>query len=238
MKPSFIPAYYRLAEDLKNQIEAGELKPGDMIPSEAQLAKQYGVSRMTVRQGVALLTQGGFIETVQGKGSFITKPRMDKLLFKFAGGSYLGDSEKISSRLHNVEVVKAGAEIAGKLKLATGTKIIRIQLLLATEDGIAALDTRFLPYVKGQPLLEMEIEYADFPELVARHLELVPVKNHFAISLGCLTANEAAILGEKHGTPALCIEQIVYAANDNPIGWSKIVCPNDRLKITAVSQTF
>lgn len=58
----------RIAEDLRVRIQEGSLRPGTMLPSEAQLAEQYGVSRGTVRSALSLLVEDGLIEVVPGVG--------------------------------------------------------------------------------------------------------------------------------------------------------------------------
>lgn len=233
---SFVPAYYRLAEDLKAKIDRGELKPGDMIPSTAQLARQYGVSHMTVRHGLELLAKDGYIESVQGKGSFVAHPRMDTLVLNFSEESIFAENPGFSVQLKELEIIPADAKIAHRLGVKKGDKVLKIRRILSDEKGPVALDSRFLPYVKGTPLLEKEIAYAAFPDLVARHTELVTVKNVLEISPCILTKDEAELLDTKAGLPALCIEQIIYAAGNRPLGWSKMICRGDRFTIKAVSR--
>lgn len=235
---SFVPAYYRLAEDLKQKIEAGELKPGDAIPSESQLSKQYQVSRMTVRQGVTLLAKEGFIESIQGKGSFVTVPRMDTLLLRFSENSLLGESKTLKIKLLDVRVIPADRKISEKLAVDLGSRVLKIKRLLLSDEGPVAVDSRFLPYVKGVPILEREIEYAAFPDLVAKNIDLISARNNFKVSASILWKEEAELLEAKAGLPALCIEQIIYAANNQPIGWSKMICRGDRFTLTAVSHPF
>jgi len=63
--------YRRIAADLREKIEHGELQPGDLLPSEAALTAQYGVSRWTARQALIELQGAGLVETVHGKGRFV-----------------------------------------------------------------------------------------------------------------------------------------------------------------------
>jgi DNA-binding GntR family transcriptional regulator len=60
-------AYRRIADDLRRRIEAGELGPGDVLPSEATLVEQYGVARGTARQAFTDLNRAGFIEIRRGR---------------------------------------------------------------------------------------------------------------------------------------------------------------------------
>lgn len=235
-RTSFLPAYYRVAEDLKKKIDRGELKPGDMIPSTAQLARQYGVSHMTVRHGLELLVKDGYIESVQGKGSFVTAPRMDTLVLNLSEESIFGKKSGYCVQLNELEIVPADAKIAGKLGVKRGNKVLKIRRILSDAEGPVAVDSRFLPYVKGTPLLEKEIAYAAFPDLVARHTELISVKNVMEVSPCLLSKEEAELLDAREGLPSLCIEQIIYAAENRPIGWSKMICRGDRFRLKAVSR--
>jgi DNA-binding GntR family transcriptional regulator len=65
------PDYQRIADELRTKINAGELKPGDKIPSISQLQKQYGVSAQPVKSALLVLQTEGFVEGHQGRGVFV-----------------------------------------------------------------------------------------------------------------------------------------------------------------------
>lgn len=66
-----VPSYRLIAADLRERIERGELRPGDVLPSEAELTAQYRVSRGTTRQAFLELQAAGLIDAVQGRGRFV-----------------------------------------------------------------------------------------------------------------------------------------------------------------------
>lgn len=68
---SYAPAYVQLSDLLRGQIERGELRPGQPVPSEATLVAQHGLARESVRRAVALLRHEGRIYTVPGRGSYV-----------------------------------------------------------------------------------------------------------------------------------------------------------------------
>lgn len=77
--PEFSPresqlVYVALAEHVVARVQAGDLRPGARLPSERDLAAEYGVAYMTVRRAMARLREQGWIETVHGKGTFIADP--------------------------------------------------------------------------------------------------------------------------------------------------------------------
>ena len=67
------PQYKRIAADLRTQIESGDLRPGDPLPSESQLAEQYATARGTARHALAELEGAGLVESVHGKGRFVRR---------------------------------------------------------------------------------------------------------------------------------------------------------------------
>ena len=67
---SVSPLYEQIQNDLIDKIQAGEYRAGDRIPSEKEIAEQYGVSRITAVKALTELSLNGYIHRVQGKGSF------------------------------------------------------------------------------------------------------------------------------------------------------------------------
>ncbi|MCL0081334.1 GntR family transcriptional regulator [Peptococcaceae bacterium] len=65
--------YRQITDQIKNNILRGELMPGDTLPSIRSLAKELYISVITTKRAYAELEKEGFIETVPGKGSFVTK---------------------------------------------------------------------------------------------------------------------------------------------------------------------
>ena len=236
-KENFLPVFYQLAEDLKTQIELGELKPGDQIPSEPQLGEVYGISRMTVRRGLALLTEAGIIQTVRGKGNFVAEPRLNRLTLHFKENQS-ADEKQLRPKLLEVKSVSGVSFAAEMLNLPEGAKVIMIKSLIIGEKGPVALDVKHLPYIKGKPLLENEIEYADFPDIVARHTDVVIHKIEMNISSTVLQPEEALLLKAAPGFPALKVTRVIYSRDEKPLGISSVTYRADMFQLKAVSYPY
>jgi GntR family transcriptional regulator len=65
-------AYLRIADDIAARIASGELAPGARLRSERDLAEHFGVAYGTVRRAMAVLRERGLIETIHGRGTFVT----------------------------------------------------------------------------------------------------------------------------------------------------------------------
>ena len=232
-RENLIPVYYRLAEDIKKQIESGVLKDGDLLPTEAQLCEQYAISRMTVRQGLSLLAEAGLIETVRGKGSFVTRPRLNQLIIDL--NHNVTNKEQIRYTLLGVNLIRNDVEFASKLGFAGEANVITIKRLMFKDDVPVAVEEKFLRYQKGKPLLENQLEYADFPEVVARHQESVPVRNDMLIFVATLSAEQAKLLETEESLPALGIKQLIYSEDDKLLGVATMICHKDRFELKATS---
>src|SRR6185312_2560713 len=95
-----VPRYERLRQDLEGACASGRWKPGEPIPTEARLAQAHGVSIGTVRKAVDSLVADGWLERIQGKGTFVRRPRLDATLFRFfrlegRGGSPIAPGSRI-----------------------------------------------------------------------------------------------------------------------------------------------
>ena len=236
-KQHMIPIYYRLADDIKCQIESGELKQGDMLPTEGQLGENYGISRMTVRRGLALLTEARLIETIRGKGSFVTRPRLSQLVIDLKDNS-IGNGKPLRYRLLEVKFARDSNVAAQELGLEAQAKVIQLRRLLYQGEEVIAIEDKWMPYLKKKPLLETQLEYADFPEVVAKHQDSVPIKNEATISVGILSLSQAELLGEEPYSPALMIKQVIYSKDDKPLGISHMVYHKDRFQLRANSYPY
>ncbi|MEA2249512.1 MAG: GntR family transcriptional regulator [Solirubrobacteraceae bacterium] len=76
-RTSFVPLYYQLQEVLKEQIESGVWSPGEALPSEPELARRFRISRVVVRQALAILQDDRQIVRVKGRGTFVAQPKLD-----------------------------------------------------------------------------------------------------------------------------------------------------------------
>src|SRR5947209_1441684 len=118
-KKSFIPMYYQIQSQLLQMIQSGKLHPGDSLPSEDELRRACGVSRMTARHALQALENQGFASRHKGQGSFVSQPRVEKDIMHLAG--FTAEMRALglqpSSRILSAETVPASAEIASRLHI-------------------------------------------------------------------------------------------------------------------------
>lgn len=166
-----VPRYVQIADEIVQQIRAGVLKPGDLVPSESELVERYGVSGGTIRKAMAEVRASGLVDTRHGKGS-IVKDRPPVRLrssdrFRAShrrGGkaAYLAESEK-SGATAKVSVLfigptEAPEEIAERLGVDAGTQVLARRRLYFRNGVPVETATSYLPWdvVKDIPELFAE----------------------------------------------------------------------------------
>lgn len=233
---SFPPVYVKLAQDLKQQILSGRIKPGDAIPTEAQLCKQYGISRMTVRLGLKLLSKEGLIRSYRGKGSFVAFPELNELILELPDSSPI-NSNDFSTRLLGVNIINPDPWVASILQLKSDMKVIRFKKLHFVKDEIVALDTRYIVYEKCCPVVEEEIN-TTFISHITKLTGFVSIRNKVTFSAISLSEETAELLNTYANKPVMQIEQLVCGINNQPLGVSVIICDSEKYKLSAYTKTF
>ncbi len=131
------PAYAQVKNFIQQHIGSGEWRPGDLVPSEAALMQQFGISRMTVNRALRELTASGLVTRVQGSGTFVAE------LHRIASNLTIRDiQEEVVERghVHAARVLlsqaeKAGAEIAHSLGLRAGARVFHT-VMVHLENGV------------------------------------------------------------------------------------------------------
>jgi GntR family transcriptional regulator len=130
------PMYRQIAEDLRAQIESGEMKPGQQLRTELELREHYNASRNTVRDAIKWLTSLGLVETKPGQGTFVVQ-KIAPFVTKLSGDPTVGSDEGTvylsEARLQNrkptssppqVEIQEASADMAATLRIPKGAEVI------------------------------------------------------------------------------------------------------------------
>ena len=141
------PLYRSLYQQLKQNIETGVWKTGDLLPGEMQLCEMYHVSRITARQALELLKNEGFITRRAGKGSFITQPPIEQKLNSFYSFSDSSRSSgtPVSSIVLDYEPRKATSFQCELFRIPVRETLIRLERIRLMNGVPFAHETSFFP---------------------------------------------------------------------------------------------
>lgn len=163
------PVYRQIADALRAAIEAGELAPGERLPSEADLMRQFNVAQGTVRNALGLLRGEGLVLAEHGRGVFVReRPRLRRLSHdRFARrhreagkAAYLAEAEaesvKPSVDVYYVGPDKASADVAERLGVRMGAKVLARRRRYLSDGRPTELATSYIPWdlADGTPMLD------------------------------------------------------------------------------------
>lgn len=206
------PLYVRLKRALRDHIGRG-LKPGDPLPSEADLCRQYRVSRMTVRLALSALDNEGVITRRQGKGTFVAMPKRAAYVPYF--GSFTEEMRAQGraggTKLVTFEIIRADARIADRLRLEPHDEVIKIRRVRYADEEPICYQVSYLarsrfPALKSKQIARSSL-YTQLESTLGEPLEEAEE------SVEALLADpyRAQLLGIKPGAPLLLIERLVFS---------------------------
>lgn len=216
---SFTPMYAQIQAQLLEMIRSGRLQPGDLLPSEEELSRIYGISRMTARQALQSLKTQGFANRQKGKGTFVTRPKMEKDIAHLSGFSAemraLG--MKPSSRVLASQTVNASDEIASRLSINAGTPVFRLCRLRLANDVPLAVEEICLPAAKFPGIQKLDFSRHSLYQTIHERY-----RTRFGIADEVLEAraasrHEAELLEIPTRSCLLVISRILWSVDGEPI---------------------
>lgn len=229
------PVYQKIVDDIKRKISSAELNPGDTVLSEAALCKEYGASRMTVRKGLAILANEGYIYSIPGKGNFVRKPEINKYTVYYDEmNNSINSVDK--TKLLEVNIIMPDEKLASELQITRNKNVIMIRRLFYTDGAPVAYDVKFLPYHKGMPIVEKEIEHATFPEMLAKSVPLFALQKELTIQALIPNEDIKRHLNIYDELAILMVEQKLYNGEHKPIGLGRTYFRGDYIKLQGISQ--
>lgn len=229
------PVYIKIVEDLKNKINSAELKPGDMLPSESALCKDYSASRMTVRKGLSILANEGYIFSIPGKGNFVHKPATNKYIVYYDEmKNSINSVDK--TRLLEVNIIMPDEKLANELRINRNKNVIMIRRLFYTDGAPIAYDVKYLLYHKGMPIVEKEIEEATFPQMISNTVSLFALKKELMIYAQVPDEEIKRHLNIYDNLALLVVEQKLHDNEYKPMGLGITYFRGDYIKLRGVSE--
>lgn len=232
-RSSYEPAYAQLVNILRQSMARGILRPGDQLPSEAQLCERYGVSPMTVRRAINALVDQGVVIAEQGRGTFVKPVAMGEATFGLKNlQALLNDTEHTTVNVLEARIVRADERVARKLEIPLGERAIYIRRLLRT-DGLPSLYHReYLVYDPLRPIVEAELEVTALQRLFNGSGETILKHGDIALEATILNDEEAKLLQAPQPMAAFCFEHLFYDFDDKPISWGWFIARADRMKFS------
>ncbi len=234
-KTDGVPLYVQIRNRLREDITSKVLLPGQKIPAEDELAARYGVSRMTVRQGISDLIDEGLLYRRHGIGTFVAQPHFvrDHTHLTSFVETATEEGLEINIRVLIADILPAKLKVARSLSLKEGDLVVRVKTLRYVESLPITVHDAYVPYKLFPQRLQEDLE--------AHHLwyffETYGVRVKRAIQqVGAREADEevAGLLEIDEGAPILYKERTVYLDDGTPVEFTYCYNRGDRYTLTVV----
>ncbi len=230
-RESFEPAYVQLVNILREQIGSGQFRPGQRLPSESQLCQRYKVSPMTVRRAINILLDQGLVSTTQGRGTFVKPMELGTVMFGLDElQNFFRKNVNTKVKLLEVRIIKADADIAAKLNLSVGERVILIRRLITKEKEPVLYHQEYIIYDPARPIVEAEMEVTALHGLFAGMGETGLKRGELTIEATALNEDEARLLLAPPLLPCFRLEHVFFDFDDQPVSWGIFLCRGDRLR--------
>lgn len=212
------PLYVQLMEELETSIRNGVYKPGDKIMTEAEMAKEYGVSLITVRKAVGSLMEKGLVVRKQGKGTFVKKPKYSRNMKKLQSFTEMCEQMGVKPGAQVLEnrLIMADKKVADRLGIEPGSNVVYISRLRLADGEPVQVEKSYFP-LKYAFLLEEDLNNGSMFECLKEKAGAKVASSEKMIELCRATAEEAALMDVKKGDYLLFVKSTAYDENGEPM---------------------
>jgi GntR family transcriptional regulator len=229
--PAFSPLYQQIKGLILKSLEAGEWRPGDVIPSEQELAARFLVSPGTVRKAIDELAAENLVVRRQGKGTFVATHSERHIQYRFLRlQPEAGEPIPAQRRILECKRQRATAEIARLIGLKSGDPVIAIRRVLSFDGIPTILEDIWLPggAFKGLTLEALNADQGPMYAFFERVFDVRMLRAEEKIKAVSASEDTSALLNVATGHPLLCVERTSLTYNDSPMEFRRGLYRTDR----------
>jgi DNA-binding GntR family transcriptional regulator len=215
--------YQEIADALRQRVVAGEYARGRVLPSEAELSREFDASRVTIRRALETLRDDGILAARQGFGWFVASEPLRQTLGQLGTieGQLVESGIEAQRQIIEFAFVAARGRVRDALK--TG-QVLRVKRLNLADGEPFAVVTVWCPAELGQSLSRRDVEQSPFYELLGVRLRGATQ----TIGADAVSAEDAELLGVPVGSPVLLCERLTTDVEGHPVLLSQHVFPAHR----------
>lgn len=224
--------YQQIVESILEQIQTGILQPGARLPSESALSSQHKVGRNTIRHALSDLTVKGYVESVQGVGTFVTEthfPKTVEFLYGFSQ-EMAQRGKQVNSQLIEARIIPADPLLSRVLRIQLGAEVVFLNRLRVVDGKPAAIERAYLPHVFCHDILEHDFEKESLYDVLAAQYNMKPDHAEQEIGAEIATPQVAELLGLNHPAPVLVIRRETHTADGRVIEYVESEFRADRFR--------
>jgi len=227
--PARLPKYYQVKRQLLEFTAA--LDPGSPVPPERELARSYGTSRTTVRQALAELVIEGRLLRMQGKGTFVAKPKVAQVLelASYTEGMRAHGLHP-QTKILEIGYVTADEQLAALLGIRPGGRAVRVHRLRLADGEPMSIDTSHLPARRFPGLRKQLQRHRSLYETLRTAYGIRLAEAEETIETVLADPHDARLLGVDPGLPLLLLSRHAFDVTGEPVEWAQSWYRGDRYK--------
>lgn len=235
LQPGPVPRYHQLKEILLKLIKSGKFEPGEQFPTEEALCERFDVSRGTVARALNILADEGWLRRERGRGTFVSQLSPSTVTFRLV--SFAEDMEtrgvEPATRLVKRRVVPASEEVAARLQVPVGEKVIEIARVRLADERPMAYETRRLSYDLCPQLMDDDLEHHSIHSLLIDKYNIPLIRACHTVEARVPSEEEARILEVEPGSACFFIDRLTYTTDDRPGTWYQAIYRGDEYHFVA-----
>jgi len=231
---SRMPRYHQIAQALRTRIGKGHPAPGRPLETQRRLAREFGVTLMTLRQALDLLEREGLITRRHGLGTFVASPTVeyDILHLRAFAGDLSARGERVVTRFLRSHVTTADRWAARALGLDGRRQAFVLERLRLVDGRPIGFQASYLPAAIGADLAHVDLAATPLRDALAFKLGIDIAAAHETVSAVSLERRAARELGCRPGMPAFRSDRVSVQAGGAPVVYDRVFIPGDRFRIT------
>lgn len=224
-------AYQKIQYTILRRIESGQLKPGDAVDSERELARIHGVSLMTARHGLSMLEREGVVLRRPGAGTFVGPPKVHFNKLTSFSEEMAARGLPVRSKVLSFNIVHDQQDAAARLALPADAGIIKFERLRLGGEEPFALETCHLPADEFTQLDRNSLERGSLFSILKYDCGVDLSYSDEEIDATDPPSTTARLLGLPHGLPLLRIRQVIYSTRARPVIYVLGFYRSDRFRL-------
>jgi GntR family transcriptional regulator len=228
-----LPLYYQLKTVLLREIEGGRWPPDAQLPTEDELARRFGVSKITVRQALRELAGEGFIRREQGRGTFVERRRLQQGPRELTSFTDEMRSHGLApaSRVLEQGAGAAPPAVATALGIGQEALVFRLRRLRLANREPMGVQTAYIPLDLVPGIARIKFAGASLYDVLQSHYGLYPATARETYCVALLKRDVAALLGVSARSPAMTAERVTFLADGRPLEYVQSIMRGDRYTV-------
>jgi GntR family transcriptional regulator len=214
---------------LLEEIDRGELAPGQKLVPEREYAARFGISLAPVRQAILGLVEEDYLYRVRGSGTFVREAKVEEKIAILSSFTESMRARGFEPDIRTVEQRIVDAPV--RVKQALGARqVVSLCRVAVVEGKPVAVLAAYLPTERVPGLVDISLGSGSLYSLLKTRYGIDLVRAQSWIEVGRSRPADATRLGVRPGTPTLLVEGITYDTSDRPVEFSRVMYRADRFR--------